>query len=231
MAHTPAEGRSSPSRSRRAARPSGDDREMAILATTERLLRERPLQDISIDELTRNVGISRPAFYFYFSSKDAVLLTLLDRVVAASFDVAGRNDAPDSDDPTQQWRSGIEAAFQTFNEHRTVMVAAAHAKATNPEVRELWNSILQRWIKRTVKLIEAERRRGAAPPGLPAEDLATALTLMNERAMFAVSSADEPALAESNLVDVLTQVWVSAIYLTPDPPRFSTAPIEDSQPE
>jgi AcrR family transcriptional regulator len=204
---------------------------MAILATAERLLRERPLQDISIDELTRSVGISRPAFYFYFPSKDAVLLTLLDRVVAAAFDAAGRNHAPDSDDPTQQWRRGIEAAFETFNAHRTVMVAASQAKATNPEVRELWNSILQRWVKRTVTLIESERQRGAAPPGIPAEDLAIALNLMNERAMYAVSAADEPALAESNLVDVLTQVWVNVIYLTPDPPRFTTAPSENSDPE
>src|SRR4051812_4897624 len=82
-------------RGRRAARPSGDDRELAILTTAERLLAERPLATISVDDLARGAGISRPTFYFYFASKDAVLLTLLDRVVAeadtaslAAFDTA-----------------------------------------------------------------------------------------------------------------------------------------------
>ena len=62
-------------------RATGDDREQAILATAERLLEERPLHEISVDDLARGAGISRPTFYFYFASKDAVLLTLLDRVV------------------------------------------------------------------------------------------------------------------------------------------------------
>src|SRR4051794_41231086 len=69
-------------RGRRSVRPSGDDRELAILTTAERLLSERPLSSISVDDLARGAGISRPTFYFYFASKDAVLLTLLDRVVA-----------------------------------------------------------------------------------------------------------------------------------------------------
>src|SRR5271163_2899950 len=69
------------SRGRRSARPSGDDRELAILTTAERLLEDRPLNDISVDDLAKGAGISRPTFYFYFASKEAVLLTLLDRVI------------------------------------------------------------------------------------------------------------------------------------------------------
>ena len=69
-------------RGRRPARLSGDDRELAILATAERLLTEKTLAAISVDDLARGAGISRPTFYFYFPSKDAVLLRLLDRVVA-----------------------------------------------------------------------------------------------------------------------------------------------------
>jgi len=86
------------------------------------------LQEISIDDLTRPLGISRPAFYFYFPSKDAVLLALLDRVVATAFDAASRNYAPNNDDPVSQWRVSIEAAFRTFNDNRAVIVAAAHNK-------------------------------------------------------------------------------------------------------
>src|SRR5215213_5274814 len=69
-------------RGRRGARASGDDRERAILDTAERLLEERPLAEISVDDLAKGAGISRPTFYFYFPSKDAVVLTIIDRLVA-----------------------------------------------------------------------------------------------------------------------------------------------------
>src|ERR671916_1961371 len=77
------------SRGRRTPRPSGDERQMAILATAERLLEDRTLSEISIDDLARGAGISRPTFYFYFASKDAVLLALLDRVVEQGQTAAG----------------------------------------------------------------------------------------------------------------------------------------------
>lgn len=72
------------SRSRRSTRPSGDDRERAILTTAERLLEQRPLAEISVDDLAKGAGISRPTFYFYFKSKDAVLLSLLEPLIAAA---------------------------------------------------------------------------------------------------------------------------------------------------
>lgn len=218
MSHGSTEGRRAPNRSRRTSRVSGDEREQEILAAAQRLLRERPLQAISIDDLTKSVGISRPAFYFYFPSKAAVVLTLLDRVVDASFTAAGQTFPDAKDNPVKQWRHAIEAALQTFDEHRTVVHAAAQLKSANPEIQELWTAILERWIHRTTKAIEAERRRGAAPPGLPARELAVALNLMNERAMLAISTGEQPNLPAEQLLDILTQVWINAIYLAPMPP-------------
>ncbi|MGE0068455.1 MAG: TetR/AcrR family transcriptional regulator, partial [Solirubrobacterales bacterium] len=72
------------SRGRRSTRASGDERERAILGTAERLLEERPLSEISVADLAAGAGISRPSFYFYFPSRDAVLMTLVDRMVAES---------------------------------------------------------------------------------------------------------------------------------------------------
>src|SRR6476620_7621514 len=79
MASSTATPATRPTRGRRAPRVTGDERERAILETFERLLGERPLHEISVDDLARGAGISRPTFYFYFASKQAVLLTLVDR--------------------------------------------------------------------------------------------------------------------------------------------------------
>src|SRR6201993_2800040 len=70
-----------PGRGRRASRVTAQEREAAILATAERLLEDRSPQEISVDDLARGAGISRPSFYFYFPSKEAVFLTLIDRLV------------------------------------------------------------------------------------------------------------------------------------------------------
>jgi TetR/AcrR family transcriptional regulator, ethionamide resistance regulator len=201
------------SRGRRSSRPSGDDRELAILTTAERLLEERPLAEISVDDLAKGAGISRPTFYFYFPSKDAVLQTLFDRMMLeadTTFDELAAKLS--SGDPLRVCRDGINAFFQTFGNHRAVTMAGAAAKPTNTELREAWSRFMQKWVDHTAMLIRAERERGAAPETIPADDLATALNLMNERAMFAALAAEPPAIVDEKVVDTLAHVWLSCIY-------------------
>jgi AcrR family transcriptional regulator len=199
-------------RGRRSTRPSGDDREQAILATAERLLEERAFADISVDDLAKGAGLSRPTFYFYFKSKEAVLLSLLEPLIArgdAEFEGAAQRLPTD---PRRVWRNGIEAFFSAFGAHRAVARAATEALATSSELRAVWSGYMQKWIDQTATMITAERARGAAPETIPAADLATSLNQMNERTMMATLSGEQPAVAEDRLVDTLTQIWVGSIY-------------------
>ena len=191
---------------------SGDDRERAILETAEKLLGERPFGEISVDDLARGAGISRPTFYFYFPSKEAVLLTLLDRLVDEA--QARQAEALErlSDDPATRLREGLTAYYETFGQHQSVVLASAAARFSSKEVRALWSEITESWVAEVTEAIEAERERGAAPPGLPARDLAIALIGMNERAIFATFAGERPSLPAESLVDVLMAVWVKAVY-------------------
>jgi AcrR family transcriptional regulator len=201
-----------PSRGRRSTRPSGDDRELAILETAERLLEQRPLAEISVDELAKGAGISRPTFYFYFPSKDAVLLTLFERVmVEADSTLNGRAERLPAD-PARAWRDGIYAFFDAFKSHQAVTLAGVAARATNPETRALWSTFMQKWIDFTSSLIVSERARGAAPDTIGAQDLATALNLMNERAMFASYAGEQPSVPADHVLDTLVHIWVTSIY-------------------
>jgi TetR/AcrR family transcriptional regulator, ethionamide resistance regulator len=202
-------------RGRRSARTSGDERERAILETAERLLEERPLGEISVDDLARGAGISRPTFYFYFSSKDQVVLALLDRMVEQG--ARARDDALQrlAADEMAGWRESIAIFYETFGAHRSVVRAATELGATNPEARALWSQIMEGWVADAAARIEAERERGAAQPGVPARDLATALLQMNERAFIAIFTAEAPAVAEPEAIDTLAHIWLSAIYGRP----------------
>jgi AcrR family transcriptional regulator len=199
-------------RGRRSTRPSGDDREAAILATAERLLDDRPFSEISVDDLAKGAGLSRPTFYFYFSSKDAVLQALFQQVITEADSVFERHAQNPPTDRNEAWRSGINVFFETFVKHKGVTRAAHEVRASNPAVRDLLATFMTKWIDSTAATIETERAQGAAPATLPARELATALNLMNERALFASFVEEQPSIPKEQLLDTLVHIWVTSIY-------------------
>jgi AcrR family transcriptional regulator len=205
-------------RGRRGARASGDDRERAILETAERLLEERPLSEISVDDLAKGAGISRPTFYFYFPSKDAVVLTIIDRLVAAA---AGSREeiltALTEGGPQAGLRKALDDLYAAFLARPGVVRAGAELRTTNQEARDLWAQVMEGWVADTTAVIEVERARGTAPPGPPARELATALVQMNERAQYATLLGESPSLEKDRVLEVLVDIWLRAIYGAADP--------------
>ena len=200
------------SRGRRAPRPSGDDRELAILDTAIRLLDERQEHEISVDDLAKGAGISRPTFYFYFPSKDAVLMTLLERVISEVDAAWDRLVVNPPQSRNEFWRAGIALFFESFGAHKEMSRAGYAVRARVPEAYDMWATAMQRWIDRTAGSIEAARARGMAPVTLPAMEIATALNLMNERVMVASFADDRPAVPADHVVDTLVHIWISSIY-------------------
>lgn len=205
-------------RGRRATRASGDEREKAILETAERLLEERPLSEISVDDLAKGAGISRPTFYFYFPSKDAVVLTIIDRLVAAA---AGSREEALATMAEGELRAGLRQAlsdlYGAFRSRRAVTLAAAELRMRNPEARKLWAEVMEGWVTDVTAVIEGERARGAAPPGQPAREVAIALVQMNERVQYATFNDESPSLDEDRVLDVLVDIWLRTIYGPADP--------------
>lgn len=200
---------------RRSTRASGDERERAILATAERLLEERPLSAVSVADLAAGAGISRPTFYFYFPSRDAVVLTLVERMVAEAD--ASRKEVLEiaQEEPRAGLRRVLEGSFAPFASRRAVVLAAAELRTTNAEARQLWSRVMEGWVAQVSEIIQAERARGAAPPGPPARQLATALVQMNERAQHATLAAEAPSIPDDSIADTLVEIWLRAIYGTP----------------
>jgi TetR/AcrR family transcriptional regulator, ethionamide resistance regulator len=199
-------------RGRRAARANGDERERAILVTAERLLETRSLAEISVDDLAQGAGISRSAFYFYFSAKDAVVLTLVDRVVEQADAVRDRALAQLERDADVALRSAIEGFYEVFGAHRPVLRAVSELAATNAEARALWSHVMDGWVAHVAALIDAERARTSALGEISARALATALVQMNERVLHAIFIDEQPAVPEREAIETLTHVWRSAIY-------------------
>lgn len=190
---------------------SGDDRERAILAAGEAMLTTRTLDEISIDDLARAAGISRPTFYFYFASKDAVLLQLLDRMIA---EVDRRSSAviPDVRVQHPDFARAIDVFIEVFSEHRGVTVATIAARRSSAGIQHLWSIAMQRWVEHVAAVIAAQQQRGAAPPGIDPQHLSTALNTMNEQMLSATFARTVPFVPEAQVGDVLHAMWHRAIY-------------------
>lgn len=59
------------------------ERRRAILATTAEMLAELPVAQLSLNELSRRVGLAKSNVLNYFESREAILLELLDAEVQA----------------------------------------------------------------------------------------------------------------------------------------------------
>ncbi len=201
-----------PDRGRRTRKPSGDDRERAILETAEQLLEQRSLADISVDDLARGAGISRPTFYFYFPSKESVVLSLLDRVAEEARALRAAALEAGGDDTRAIWRQSLAAIIDTFHRHRAVTLAAAQLLFQSEEARKLWARVIDGFVEDAAAAIELERARGTAPPGPPARQLATALNWMNERVLLAAYTGQDPMMADDDILETLLTIWSRAIY-------------------
>jgi AcrR family transcriptional regulator len=182
------------------------------LATAERLLEERTVADISVDDLARGAGISRPTFYFYFPSKDAVLLTLLDRVAEEARASRGRALEEAGEEVPELWRRGLDTILATFQAHRPLMLAVPQMIAGSEEFAKVWARIIRGFIEDIQLGIDSERARGAAPGGIPSDRLALALGWMTERAFQSALSGQDPYLPPDETLEALLLVWSRAIY-------------------
>ena len=67
-----------------------DHRREAILDALDGWLHESSLEAINIAEISKQAGVTRSAFYFYFENKGAAVAALMERMVDETFAV---NDA------------------------------------------------------------------------------------------------------------------------------------------
>ena len=117
---------------RRRGPAKGDLKEQAILETCERLLSDRPLSDITVDELAAGAGISRPSFYFYFESKDALLRALVEGIADEMYRESERWLERSDDPPAEIALRSFEASARLWHEHGPVLRAANRGLGCRP---------------------------------------------------------------------------------------------------
>ncbi|MBV8292556.1 MAG: TetR/AcrR family transcriptional regulator [Mycobacterium sp.] len=208
------------SRGRRSsAQRKGDRNEQAIIDTAERLLITQPLHEVTVEALARGAGISRSSFYFYFSSKEDVLLSLLDRLGGEMNAVITTLEHTIAEDPLASLTAAMQASAKVWHEHGPVLQASLEMATTETRIRGAWQTFMNRFVTTLAEVIDAERARGAAPnQGPTARQLASALVWAHNHAFQQSFLGDPSALTGDEITPVLVELFYRTIYAKPCTP-------------
>ncbi|TPG36741.1 TetR/AcrR family transcriptional regulator [Mycolicibacterium hodleri] len=195
-----------------------DHRREAILDALDRWLQESSLDAINIAEISKQAGLTRSAFYFYFENKGAAVAALMERILDATFAV---NDAftAASDPPRQRIYSMLEGFFSMCEEHRQLIRAVLEARGSNAMVRDIWDDARESFVESVAAMIRADRSAGRAPDGLDAEVLASVLLEFNDRLLERLALGG--SLSRQQLMDGAATVWLNSIFGASPPPDRS----------
>jgi AcrR family transcriptional regulator len=188
--------------------------ETAILEATTRLLARVPLHELSVAQIIKSAGISRATFYFYFSSKFAVLTTLVEQAIAEIYEASrpflDRTNGLPAEVALHQ---RIEASARIWDAHRPVLQATVENWHVFPELRTLWLSMMGGLTDAIAAEIDRERAAGRAPAGPDSRKLAAVLAWTTERCLYVAGLGLRDSLAdEEDAVAALTQIWLAAMY-------------------
>jgi TetR/AcrR family transcriptional regulator, ethionamide resistance regulator len=190
------------------------DTELAIFAATERLLVDLPLHELSVAQIIAAAEISRATFYFYFSSKYAVVSGLLARVMDEIYEAVQPFTRRSEDlSPERALRDSLEGATALWRRHRPAMRAIHEHWNATPELRHMWIGVVERFTDAIVAEVEREREAGIAPSAGNARQVAAALLWGTERCLYVAGLGVDPDLAdEQHALEPLVALWVGGLY-------------------
>ncbi|NYI08214.1 TetR/AcrR family transcriptional regulator [Allostreptomyces psammosilenae] len=195
-----------PRRGRRRTGPrQGDVRELALLESAESVLGDRPLSEVTIEAIASGAGLSRPAVYFYFDGKDAIVDAVIGRVTQEL--ISGIAALVASGEPMDVVvRRMVEATFEAWRRRGGVFRAAIEIAARDAERGSMWQDVNNRCAELVVEAVERDRERGLLPHRGDARTLATTLVWMVERNCHHLFSREHTAEEEQALFDTLVLV-------------------------
>jgi AcrR family transcriptional regulator len=208
LVHPEGEGRTGPARRRRR---SPEVAEGEILAAAQSLLRQRPFRELTVDEVMRQTGLSRPSFYVYFTDRHQLVLKVVEHLGSELFTMSERWLRGTGEGP-ELARDALEGIVAVYVEHGPVMRALADAAADDRGVEQAYTALVESFVDATARHIEQEIAAGRMLP-LDARETAKALVWMMERYLV-LALGREPTTEPAAVVDTLATIWTRVLYGT-----------------
>ena len=113
-----------------------------------RMLAERPLEQISVEDIADQAGVSRGLLFHYFASKNEFHLAIVRH---SSEQMLQRTEPSESDDPMLTLRSVLASYVDYVTENRNTYVSLLRGTASgDPQMREVFEQTRDIMAKRTL---------------------------------------------------------------------------------
>jgi TetR/AcrR family transcriptional regulator, ethionamide resistance regulator len=123
-------------------------------------------------------------------------------------------------------RDTFRQAWLIWIDHAPVFRALAENWSGDPQLTELWTSIINRFTVAIAAEIDRERATGAAPPGPDSHELAAVLLWSTAHCLhIAGVHASEHMPDEHALFETMMTVWLRSVYGTAGQPIASKTAI------
>lgn len=161
-----------------------------LLAAAAEVFAARGYAHTTIAGITEAAGVSRAAFYLYFTSKadifESVAATVRDDFLAA-------HEIPDVDesDPIALGRASSARFLAAYAHHLDLMTVIEHQALGNEAIAAIWREIQERPRRRVIRYVRRLSADGEAHPAADPEFVADAILGMFER--FARRRITDPA--------------------------------------
>lgn len=201
-----------PTRARRRQTP--EETRSLILDSAERLLRERPFRELSVDEVMKPTGYRRTVFYRHFNGLPDLVLAVLARVLP---ELARANDVfsemAGGEISEDEARGILRGVAEHWERHGPLMLALRDAAVYDAEIEALVEQTQDRFATILAGAL-ARRQEAGWTGGASPEQLAVALMSMNQRYLLHCFGRPPARATVDEATDALTAIW-SAVLSRP----------------
>ena len=181
----------------------------AIMDAALAFLWVRPFREMTVNALMAGTGLSRSAYYQYFTDLHDLMRAVQDLISVEIFSAA------------EPWVVGTGDPVALVNESIAGMVRVGHQRgpfvralsdaATTDEVFEgAWNDFLGAFDEAATAVIEGDQQQGLIPK-FDARPVAVALNRLDASALI-TAFGQHPREDPEAVCEALSRIWISTLY-------------------
>jgi AcrR family transcriptional regulator len=190
-------------------RRTPEEAEREILDAGERLIRARPLAELTVTSVMAGTTLTRNAFYAYFEDLYDLVARVVDRLRREA-DVTMAAYVEGDGDTAVAGRAALAAAARLYRDHGELLRALATAAERDPGAARAWAEFVEPSHTAVTARVEEEVRQGRIE-GIEPGPTVRALVAMN-RACFFDQLVGNPDADLDGLVDTLHAIWMRTLY-------------------
>jgi AcrR family transcriptional regulator len=181
----------------------------AILNAALDFVWSHPFRDMTVASLMEPTGVSRSAFYQYFSDLHEVMETLLTMLGEEIFRAADPWLAG-TGDPIALIQETLAGLVDVCYQRGPFLRAITDAAATDPRLEKAWLQFLAGFDDAGTARIEADQKQGLIPD-FEARPVAYALNRLDAYTLLQ-AFGQRPRKRPEPVREALSRIWISTLY-------------------